>query len=118
MIFENQKTENYDEIKEIDFSRKNIASFMNNRKISFENLEELTKINLSYNWISYSYDLRFFKKLKIVELNDNVINEISFVESLPDLEYLNVENNQINSITSLNQCPKLKVLKLANIGKI
>ena len=112
MIFENQNTDNYDDIIEIDFSRKNIASFMNNRKVSFENLEELTKINLSYNWISYSYDLRFFKKLKIVELNDNVINEISFVESLPELEYLNVENNQINSITSLNQCPKLKVLKL------
>jgi len=112
MIFENQNTDNYDDIIEIDLSRKNIASFMNNRKISFEKLEELTKINLSYNWISYSYDLRFFKKLKIVELNDNVINEISFVESLPDLEYLNVENNQINSITSLNQCPKLKVLKI------
>ena len=112
MIFENQNTDNYDDIIEIDFSRKNIASFMNNRKVSFENLEELTKINLSYNWISYSYDLRFFRKLKIVELNDNVINEISFVESLPELEYLNVENNQINSITSLNQCPKLKVLKL------
>ena len=117
MIFENQNTDNYDDIIEIDFSRKNIASFMNNRKISFEKLEELTKINLSYNWISYSYDLRFFKKLKIVELNDNVINEISFVESLPDLEYLNVENNQINSITSLNQCPKLKVLKL-HLNKI
>ena len=117
MIFENQNTDNYDDIIEIDFSRKNIASFMNNRKVSFENLEELTKINLSYNWISYSYDLRFFKKLKIVELNDNVINEISFVESLPDLEYLNVENNQINSITSLNQCPKLKVLKL-HLNKI
>ena len=113
MIFENQKTENYDEIKEIDFSRKNIASFMNNRKISFENLEELTKINLSYNWISYSFDLRFFKSLKIIELNDNVINEISFVEFLPNLEYLNVENNQINSITSLNKCTQIKILKIS-----
>jgi hypothetical protein len=113
MIFENQKTENYDEIKEIDFSRKNIASFMNNRKISFESLEELTKINLSYNWISYSFDLRFFKSLKIIELNDNVINEISFVEFLPNLEYLNVENNQINSITSLNKCTQIKILKIS-----
>ena len=113
MIFENQNTDNYDDIIEIDFSRKNIASFMNNRKISFENLEELTKINLSYNWISYSFDLRFFKSLKIIELNDNVINEISFVEFLPNLEYLNVENNQINSITSLNKCTQIKILKIS-----
>ena len=37
-------------------------------------------------------------KIKVKNLRTGVINEISFVESLPELEYLNVENNQINSI--------------------
>ena len=114
MIFGNKKSKNYNDIKEINLSKKKIASFLNNKKIPFENLEELIKLNLSYNFINNSYDLRLLKKLKFIDLSNNSINEISFVEFLPDLEYLNVEKNQINSITSLNQCTQLEILKISS----
>ena len=113
MIFKNTKFEDYDEFIELDLSKQNIASFMNNRNVPFEEFTELQKLNLSYNWMTYTYDIRFFIKLKELYINDNKIDDLSFAESLPNLEILNVENNQISYITSLTKCINLKILKLA-----
>ena len=63
--------------------------------------------------MTYTYDIRFFTKLRELYINDNKIDDLSFSESLPNLEILNAENNQISFITSLNKCPKLKILKLS-----
>ena len=113
MIFAGTKFEDYDEIIELDLSKKNIASFMNNRKVPFEEFTELQKLNLSYNWMTFTYDIRFFTKLKELYLNDNKIDDLSFAESLPNLEILNAENNEITYITCLNKCLNLKILKLS-----
>ena len=113
MIFEGTKFEDYDEIVELDLSKKNIASFMNNRNVPFEEFTELQKLNLSYNWMTFTYDLRFFTKLKELYLNDNKIDDLTFAESLPNLEILNAENNEISYITCLNKCINLKILKLS-----
>ena len=113
MIFKNTKYEDYDEFIELDLSKRNIASFMNNRNVSFEEFTELQKLNLSYNWITYTYDIRFFTKLKELYINDNTIDDLSFCESLPNLVILNAENNQISFITSLAKCTNLKILKLS-----
>ena len=113
MIFAGTNFEDYDEIVELDLSKKNIASFMNNRNVPFEEFTELQKLNLSYNWMTFTYDIRFFKKLKELYLNDNKIDDLSFAESLPNLEILNAENNEISYITSLNKCLNLKILKLS-----
>ena len=113
LIFKNNKCENYDEIIELDLSKQNIASFMNNRNIPFEEFTELQKLNLSYNWMTFTYDIRFFTKLKELYINDNKIDDLSFSESLPNLEILNAENNQISFITSLSKCINLKILKLS-----
>ena len=113
MIFAGTKFEDYDEIVELDLSKKNIASFMNNRNVPFEEFTELQKLNLSYNWMTFTYDIRFFTKLKELYLNDNKIDDLSFAESLPNLEILNAENNEISYITCLNKCLNLKILKLS-----
>ena len=113
MIFAGTKFEDYDEIIELDLSKKNIASFMNNRNVPFEEFTELQKLNLSYNWMTFTYDIRFFTKLKELYLNDNKIDDLSFAESLPNLEILNAENNEITYITCLNKCLNLKILKLS-----
>ena len=113
MIFTGTKFEDYDEIVELDLSKKNIASFMNNRNVPFEEFTELQKLNLSYNWMTFTYDIRFFTKLKELYINDNKIDDLSFAESLPNLEILNAENNEISYITCLNKCLNLKILKLS-----
>ena len=113
MIFKDTNFEDYDEFEELDLSKKNIASFMHNRKVPFNYFSNLTKLNLSYNWMTYSYDIRYFTKLKELYINDNKIDEISFCESLPFLEILNAENNQISLITPISKCHNLKILKLS-----
>ena len=113
MVFKDTKYEDYDEFIELDLSKKNIASFMNNRNIPFEEFTELTKLNLSYNWMTYTYDIRFFTKLKELYINDNTIDDLGFCESLPNLEILNAENNQISFITPLAKSINLKILKLS-----
>ena len=113
MIFKNTKFEDYDEFIELDLSKQNIASFMNKRNVPFEEFTELQKLDLSYNWMTYTYDIRFFTKLKELYINDNKIDDLTFSESLPNLEILNAENNQISYITPLAKCLNLKILKLA-----
>ena len=63
--------------------------------------------------MTFTYDIRFFTKLKELYLNDNKIDDLSFAESLPNLEILNAENNEITYITCLNKCLNLKILKLS-----
>lgn len=107
--------EDYDNIKEINLSKMKIASFLTKRNVDFTEITNLRKIDLSFNIITYTYDIRLFDKIQICILNDNRIEDIGFCEYLPELTILNVENNAITSITSLNKNKKnLKTLKLSN----
>lgn len=109
------KYENYEDIKELNLSRKNIATFMTKRKVDFSEIINLTQINLSYNNISFSYDLRLFSKLQICIINNNHIQDIGFCELCPCLVELNAENNDLTSITSLNKNKKnLQILKISH----
>ena len=105
--------EDLDDITTLNLSKKNIASFMNNRDINFSEIPNLKKLNLSYNWMTYTYDIRLFTNLEELYLNDNKIDDISFCEFLPSLKILNCENNEITYITSLKKCRNLKILKLS-----
>ena len=107
------QNEDFEEITSLNLSKKDIASFMNNRNINFEEIPNLKIINLSYNWMTYTYDLRLFSNLEEVYINDNKIDDISFCEFLPQLKILNCENNEITYITSLKKCRNLKQLKLS-----
>ena len=105
--------EDLDDITTLNLSQKNIASFMNNRDVNFSDIPNLKKLNLSYNWMTYTYDIRLFTNLEELYLNDNKIDDISFCEFLPSLKILNCENNEITYITSLKKCHNLKILKLS-----
>ena len=107
------KIEDLDDITTLNLSKKNIASFMNNRDVNFSDIPNLKKLNLSYNWMTYTYDIRLFTNLEELYLNDNKIDDISFCEFLPSLKILNCENNEITYITSLKKCNNLKILKLS-----
>ena len=107
------KIEDLDDITTLNLSQKNIASFMNNRDVNFSDIPNLKKLNLSYNWMTYTYDIRLFTNLEELYLNDNKIDDISFCEFLPSLKILNCENNEITYITSLKKCHNLKILKLS-----
>ena len=109
----NSKIEDLDDITTLNLSQKNIASFMNNREVNFSDIPNLKKLNLSYNWMTYTYDIRLFTNLEELYLNDNKIDDISFCEFLPSLKILNCENNEITYITSLKKCHNLKILKLS-----
>ena len=123
MIFKNikenkdeeiDKDDRYKDIHELNLSKKNIINFKNNKKISFEKLQELYVLNLSDNLISEANDIKYFENLRELYMNNNKLVDISFCEFLPNLIIMNFENNSIITITSLNICIKLKVLKLAN----
>ena len=85
LIFRGTKYEYYDEITNLNLSRKKLVTFLTNNSVPFDEFENCIQLNISNNSISYSYDIRFFKNLKIVDISNNLINEISFVEFLPNL---------------------------------
>ena len=111
---ENNVYEDYTEIINLDLSKKNINNFENNKNIPFEYFIRIEKINLSYNNISKSTDLKFFTNLKILIINNNKINDISFCENLQNLEHFNINSNEITSIENLRKCNKLKFLDISN----
>ncbi len=111
---ENTNLDDYNEIINLDLSKKNINIFQNNKSIPFDYFTRLIKLNLSYNNISDSADLKYFTNLKILFLNKNKIYDISFCENIPNLEQLNINSNEITSIESLSKCCKLKVLDISN----
>ena len=115
LILQNSDAQNeeLETITSLNLSKKNIASFMTNRDINFTEIPNLKKLNLSYNWMTFTYDLRLFKNLEELYINDNKIDDISFCEFLPQLKILNCENNEITYITSLKKCQNLKILKLS-----
>lgn len=115
MIGIGKEYEDYEDIKEMNLSKMKIASFLTKRNINFTEITNLRKIDLSFNIITYTYDIRLFDKIQVCILNDNKIEDIGFCEYLPELTILNVENNAITSITSLNKNKKnLQTLKLSN----
>ena len=109
----NDDNDDFEQITSLNLSKKNIASFMNNRNVNFTEIPNLKILNISYNWMTYTYDLSLFLNLEELYINDNKIDDISFSEFLPHLKILNCENNEITYITSLKKCNNLKILKLS-----
>ena len=111
---ENNIYEDYNELINLDLSKKNIELFQNNKKIPFEHFSNLIKLNLSYNNIYDSTDLKYFTNIKILIINNNKIKDISFCEFLSNLEQFNIHSNEVTSIEPLIKCNKLKILDISN----
>ena len=111
---ENANYEDYTEIISLDLSKKNINTFQNNKNIPFDYFSRLINMNLSDNNISNSEDLKYFRNVKILNLNKNKIKDISFCEKLIHLEQLYINSNVVTSIECLIKCNKLKILDVSN----
>jgi hypothetical protein len=101
-------------LKEINLQNKNLIWFVHNKKINFNNLAPVIKINLSNNYIKNISDLKFLINLKEINISNNKIISLSFCEFLLNLENLNAENNQITAILNLEKNKKIKILKLSH----
>jgi len=51
---------------------------------------------------------KFCKRLKILQLQNNIVEKIENLEKLKDLEYLNLAVNSISVIEGLEGCESLK----------
>ncbi len=115
MILSNiNKHKKLNEIDSIDLSNQKLLIFNNKYEIDFEKISQIKNINVSFNLIKSFDDLKYFKNLKIVILNDNQIINIDFCLSLPNLEEIFLQNNKITSIYSLRKNIELKKLNISN----
>ena len=114
LLFQNNKSKKYSDLKEINLQNKNLIWFVHNKKINFNNLTPVIKINLSNNYIKNISDLKFLINLKEINISNNKIISLSFCEFLLNLENLNAENNQITAILNLEKNKKIKILKLSH----
>ena len=111
---ENKIYEDYTEITNLDLSKKNINIFQTKKNIPFEYFTGIENLNLSFNNIINADDIKFFKNIKILILNNNKIKDISFCENLRYLEKLIANSNEISNIENLIKCNKLKILDISN----
>ncbi|MFY9311041.1 MAG: DUF4153 domain-containing protein [Bacteroidia bacterium] len=92
---------------------------------SLENVDNLEKLNLSYNSISClegiltyvepdkqreSWLLPICGKLNVLDLSNNSLNSISSLIAFPLLQELNLSNNPIKDLSPLQYLKQLKVL--------
>ncbi|QCT72961.1 Ig-like domain-containing protein [Eubacterium maltosivorans] len=77
-------------------------------------LDQSTRLNhmeISYNSLDH---LELSEcPLKILNIGNNQITDLTGITKAIDLEALNAENNQLSSIAGIERCPQLKIL---NIG--
>ena len=86
---------------------------MTNIDVILSEIKKIKKLNLSYDWITFTYDLCLLKNLEELYINNNQIDGISFCEFLPQLKILNCENNEITYNASLKKYLNLKILNLS-----
>ncbi len=70
-------------------------------------------INLSKNILKNVNDLKYFTKILILDISLNLIDDITFVESLPCLNIFMAERNKITSISPLVKCKNLEKLYIS-----
>ncbi|MFC2146235.1 COR domain-containing protein [Acidobacteriota bacterium] len=76
--------------------------------------QRLEKLVLNNNQISDISNLNELKGLMYLDLRSNRINDISSLKELKELTKLGLQNNQISDISSLNELKGLTVLVLVN----
>ena len=77
---------------------------------AFINLE---KLNISHNRIEYASPVKCLKKLKILNLDENQIQDINFLENENlIIKELNLRKNLIKNISSLLKLENLEILNI------
>jgi len=73
-------------------------------------------INPMDSGTAYPFNIEALEGLTMLDASDNYIQDISFINSMPNLEYLNVSGNLIQNlyVVDWTSLPNLKTLILAN----
>jgi Leucine-rich repeat (LRR) protein len=118
----NKKNKNYEGIVEVRGKEYNIWEgklYLFNKEIKeieeikgFDNIKELTDLNLAGNHITNISHLDNLKKLKVLKLRNNKIRMIRGLDNLKNLEELYLDGNQIQKINGLKNLLNLKILNL------
>ncbi|OUR89697.1 hypothetical protein A9Q81_21220 [Gammaproteobacteria bacterium 42_54_T18] len=70
-------------------------------------------LNLSQNHITHPGDLSLFLELKVLSINDNPISDLTFVNQLHNLEYLDVSHTYSTLLPAGTELKKLKHLDVS-----
>ena len=70
------------------------------------------KYHVYYLSTKQAYNLRYCEEATAVDIGHMNVSDISFVEFMPDLEYLILAHTSIQAIESVAKCPKLKFLEV------
>ncbi|MCB1712767.1 MAG: leucine-rich repeat domain-containing protein, partial [Candidatus Riesia sp.] len=72
----------------------------------------LNKLDISYCNIKDLDNLRYLKKLRILNCGNNIISDISPLYDLPDLMNINITNNLVSNLDRIGNLNKLNILNL------
>ena len=95
-----------------------IASYLKKKK-EIPDEEFLSEVFCLYlkgkklNSLQFSFDTDLIRHLKLIDLSNNDIKDISFVKDFPCLENLNVSFNEIREVKGFAGCDKLVYLNLS-----
>ena len=100
----------FDNLKNLNLCSNNLTSLSFIVKMNCEQLEELC---LSNNYLKEFYKLKKFKKLKLINLKENRIGDITklseFLSELPDIEKIILSDNKID----LNKIQNYEIIEKA-----
>lgn len=102
-------------IEELDLGNRELSLIINKKNVDFADLLCLKSLNLSCNKLKDLSFLTFLGNgLKVLNIENNQIESLHFMEHLSELEILHASSNQLSIISSLAKLQKLKELKLDN----
>lgn len=102
-------------LEEIDLRSRELTLIVNKKNIDFTDFLCLKSLNLSNNKLKDLSFLTFLGDgLKVLNIGQNNIESLHFIEHLSELEILYTSGNSLSIISSLAKLPKLKELTLDN----
>ena len=112
-IFLGDKYDDLNNVEEADLSNRELKIIINKKKVDFKELKSLLILNISNNLLTSLVFLQCIKSLKELNVSYNKIESLLPLEELTNISKLNVSNNNISVISSLT---KLNILNELDIS--
>jgi Leucine-rich repeat (LRR) protein len=91
-----------------------VATNLGRIPLAITELPNLYRLHLEANKIKSLRYLDMSKTLKILDLSQNQISDVSLLEKLPNLQALNIADNHLSSLNSIANCRYLENLNASN----